>query len=123
MKSIALYICSLFLVVSLLVSSSIFASDRFSDDPDVDQILENERYARLDLTGLEWISIVVGILLIVIGRELRSQNSKVGTPLLVVGGLLCIPLLLIIGTLFFKIVGYAIAFGVIVYVVYALLKN
>lgn len=109
--------------IMLFISSKIYASDRFSDDSGVDQILENERYARLDLTGLEWTSIVVGILMIVTGRELRSQNSKVGTPLLVVGGLLCIPLLLIIGTLFFKIVGYAIAFGVIVYVVYALLKN
>ena len=109
--------------IMLFISSKIYASDRFSDDSGVDQILENERYARLDLTGLEWTSIVVGILMIVTGRELRSQNSKVGTPLLVVGGLLCIPLLLIIGTLFFKIVGYAIALGVIVYLVYALLKE
>lgn len=123
MKSIALYICSLFLVVSLLLSSSIFASDRFSDDPSVDQILENERYARLDLTGLEWTSIVVGIILIVMGREFKSQNNKLGTPLVIAGALFSIPLLLVIVTLFLKAIGYAIALGVAIFVIYTLLKR
>lgn len=110
-----------FILLVFLSSINVFSqrvgADEYLDD---DDIRDFNRYAHFGLSSFEWCSIVVGIVLILIAREIREKQKGVSTVLFIIGGLASIPLLLVILALAQKAIGYAIALAVVVGALYYL---
>lgn len=104
-------------VLSILVYTNCYSQF------DEDEIRDFNRYAHFGLSTFEWISIAVGIVLLLIYREVKTKNKSFATILAVIGVIAIIPLVLVILALAQKAIGYAIALAVVVGALYFLFGN
>lgn len=110
-----------FFLVTFFLSTLLFGqrvgADEYLDD---DDIRDFNRYAHFGLSSFEWGSIIVGIVLILIAREIREKQKGASSVLFVIGGLAILPLLLVVLALAQKAIGYAIALALVVGALYYL---
>ncbi len=106
--------------VSFLYSASIFAQRVYDDLADEDDVKQFERYAHLGLSKGEILSIVVGVVLLLIAKNLSSENEKIGTGLGCLGALCVLPLVLVILAVAQKVIAYGVILAVIVGALYFL---
>jgi hypothetical protein len=114
-KSYSFFLVSFFLPTLLYGQRA--GADEYLDD---DDIRDFNRYAHFGLSSSEWMSIIIGIVLILIAREIKEKQKGVSTVLFVIGGLASIPLLLVILALAQKAIGYALALALVVGTLYFL---
>jgi hypothetical protein len=110
--------------IALLILSKFYAlAQRGYDDPmDEEDRADLERYAHLGLSSGEKISIGVGIALFILSNLTSESLPKLKNPLLVIGGLCCIPLLKVILAITQKVISYGLTLAVIVGVLYFIFK-
>lgn len=117
-KSVIKFSFSLIFILLYLISPAQRMSvDDYTDEEDVKDF---NRYAHLGLSTFEWWSIVIGIVLILIAREINNNQKGISTLLFVIGGLAVLPLVLVILALAQKAIGYGIALAAILAVLYFL---
>lgn len=84
------------------------------DYTDEEYIEKYERYARLDLSKGEIISIVVGIVLLLVAKNMTDKNQKFRIGLGCIGFLSAAPLVLVILAIAQKAIGYAVILAIVV---------
>jgi hypothetical protein len=84
---------------------------------------EQNRYAHLGLSTGEWISIIVGIVCLLIARNIKDSNKGASKVFWVIGGLASIPMLLVITAVVGKLLGYALILATIIGILYALFNQ
>ena len=89
-------------------------------DYDEDEIKDFNRYAHFGLSTAEWWSVAIGIILILIAREIREKQKGFSTALYIIGFPAVCPLILVILAVAQKLLGLALMLGTIVGVLYLL---
>jgi len=84
--------------------------------PDEEDVQDFQRYAHLNLSKGEVISIIVGIVLLLIAKNIldTEKESNVGKGLGCAGFICLIPLILVILAVAQKLIGYAIILAIII---------
>lgn len=114
----------IFLVFFTLISYRLFSQRAGSDEwYDSEAAAEHNRYAHLGLSTGEWISIIIGIVCMLIARNIQDSNKGASKVFWVIGGLASIPLLLVITAVVGKLLGYALILATIIGILYALFNQ
>jgi hypothetical protein len=87
---------------------------------EADEIQSFNKFAHLRLSSNEWWSIVVGIILFLIAREIREKQKWISTGLFIIGFIALVPLIIVILAVAQKLLGYAFILGIILGVLYLL---
>jgi uncharacterized Tic20 family protein len=103
--------------IPVLIWGQRLGADEYMDEEDIEDF---NRYAHFQLSSFEWWSIVVGVILIFIAREIGEKQKGVSTVLYIIGGLASLPLVLVILALAQKAIGYALALAIVVGALYFL---
>lgn len=109
---------SLLAFVSIIISTPLFA-DRYYD-ADEEDIANFNKYAHLNLSTFEWVSIVVGIVLLLIYKNMRDEGKSGANAIGCIGILAALPLVLIVLALAQKVIGYGIILAIVVGGIYFL---
>jgi hypothetical protein len=96
-----------------MFSINTLAQRGYDDYLDIEDIKDFERYAHLGLSKAEIISIVIGLILLLMAKNMNISNKTIEISLICIGLLCSIPLVLVILAIAQKIIGYAIILGLI----------
>jgi hypothetical protein len=91
-----------------------YAQRVYDDYMDEEDTKDFERYAHLGLTKGEIISIIAGIILLLIAKNMTDKNPNLRIFLGCIGFLCALPLLLVILAVAQKAIGYAIILALVV---------
>lgn len=103
-----------------------FAQKGYEDYADEEEIIDFEKYAQLDLSKVEIISIVIGIILLLVTKKMIDKDSKsqIGVGLIGCIGVLCaFPLILVILAVAKKAIEYTIILAVVIGGLYLLFSQ
>lgn len=110
-------------VILTVISISVFAQRGYDDYMDEEYNEDFERYAHLGLSMGEIISIIAGIILLLIAKNMTDKNPSLRIGLGCIGFLCAIPLILVILAISQKAIGYAIILAFVVGGLYFLFKQ
>lgn len=113
----------MYLVFTTIAFNVNVFAQRYSEPMDEEEAADFERYAHVGLSSGEKISIGVGIAMLLIGKLLSETSPKISVALFIIGGLCCLPLLMVILAVASKIISYAVVLAIIVGVIYFIFKG
>ena len=93
--------------ISMMYSISIFAQIGTNDIYDSEDSNRMERYAHFGLSTGETVSIVIGIILLLIAKNMTDKSSNLKTGLGCVGIVCAFPLVFVVLAVAQKTIGYA----------------
>jgi hypothetical protein len=101
---------------AILIASSfsLLAQRGYDDYMDEEDTKDFERYAHLGLSKGEITSIIIGIVLLLIAKNMTDRNPNLRLGLGCVGVLCALPLVLVILAVAQKAIGYAIILALVV---------
>ena len=98
--------------VSLIITMPLYAERYY--DADEDDVASFNKYAHLNLSSYEWISIVIGIVLLLVYKTMRDEGKSGANAIGCIGVLAALPLVLIVLALAQKVIGYGIILAIVV---------
>lgn len=98
--------------VSLIITMPLYAERYY--DADEDDVASFNKYAHLNLSSYEWISIVIGIVLLLVYKTMRDEGKSGANAIGCIGILAALPLVLIVLALAQKVIGYGIILAIVV---------
>lgn len=98
--------------ISLIITMPLYAERYY--DADEDDVASFNKYAHLNLSSYEWISIVIGIVLLLVYKTMRDEGKSGAKAIGCIGVLAASPLVLIVLALAQKVIGYGTILAIVV---------
>jgi hypothetical protein len=103
-----------FTILLLFVTSISFCQRGYDVDYESDDISDFQRYAHFRLSGGEFLAIVIGIILLLIAKNMTDINTNLRRGVGCLGLICSLPLILVILALTQKAMGYALVLAIVV---------
>lgn len=99
-------------ILFTMITIPLFAERYY--EADEEDVASFNKYAHLNLSTYEWISIVIGIVLLLVYKTMRDQGKSGANAIGCIGILAALPLVLIVLALAQKVIGYGIILAIVV---------